>query len=152
MIKVLYFSRNGNGKRIAEKIAKKTGCHISVITDDKNWKGPLGFIKGGFYATTWKLTRPTVSPPVTWEQYEHIIIISPLWANNVAPAIYSLIQKEVNLKSRLVLVLNNSGSEVDVAFKKIEAKLGHMPLKFGITKSKNNEDQVIDEITKAVKK
>ncbi|MBC7960795.1 MAG: flavodoxin family protein, partial [Vallitaleaceae bacterium] len=44
MIKVVYFSRTGNSKRVAEKIAQKIGSHVSVLTDDKNWKGLLGYI------------------------------------------------------------------------------------------------------------
>ncbi len=151
MVKVLYFSRNGNSKRIAEKIAQKSGAEMSVITDDKKWKGIFGFIKGGAYASSWKVTTPLLSPVVSWDQYDKIVIVSPVWANNVAPAVYSLLMKEKKIMNKLVLVINNSGSETDSAFSNIETKLGEIPHQFGITKRKNNEDSVINAIIKVLK-
>ena len=49
---VLFFSRTGTSERIATKIADGLELSPIRITDDKNWNGILGFIKGGYYAST----------------------------------------------------------------------------------------------------
>jgi len=49
--KVVYFTRTGNSKRVAEKIANKLSCETIQITDNINWKGILGFLKGGYYSS-----------------------------------------------------------------------------------------------------
>ena len=151
MIIVLYFSRTGNSERIAEEIAKKTDSPLARITDNKNWKGLFGFIKGGFYAAKLKLTEPIVNPEVSWDEYEKIVIVSPVWANNVAPAVYSLLLKNNKIMGKLVLVINNIASNTDNAFKNIESKLGTIPKKFGISNKQKNGKHIISEIIENLK-
>jgi flavodoxin len=38
-LQVVYFTRTGNSKRVAEKIAKKLNVSIIEIKDNKSWKG-----------------------------------------------------------------------------------------------------------------
>ncbi len=151
MIMVLYFSITGNSERIAEEIAKKTASPLARITDNKSWKGLFGFIKGGFYASRLKLTEPIVNPEVSWDEYEKIVIVSPVWVNNVAPAVYSLLLKNNQIMEKLVLVINNIASDTDNAFKNIESKLGTIPQKFGITNKQKNENHVISKIIEILK-
>ena len=41
---VVYYSRSGNTKKIAEEISSKLKCEIEEIVDSKNRKGMLGWI------------------------------------------------------------------------------------------------------------
>jgi len=52
---VLFFSRTGTSKRVATKIADGLGLKPIEITDDKNWNGILGYIKGGYYSSSNKM-------------------------------------------------------------------------------------------------
>ncbi len=48
---ILYFSRTKETKKMAEKLAGEIGGATAYeITDNKNWDGGLGLIKGLFYA------------------------------------------------------------------------------------------------------
>ncbi len=140
--RVLYFSLSGNSKRIAEKIAAQGGCGLSQITDDKNWKGIFGFLRGGFYALRFKKTTPVIDPEVDFNELDHILIVGPVWAGNAAPAVYSLLEKEKSNLQKVCLVLSSGGGDTDPVFKKLEEKIGPIPFKFGIPKDKADEDAV----------
>ncbi len=49
--KVIYFTRTGNSRRVAEKIADKLSLQAIEITDNMSWQGISGFIRGGYYAS-----------------------------------------------------------------------------------------------------
>lgn len=148
---VLYFTRSGNSKRIAQKIAEKAGCGLSQITDEKNWKGPFGFLRGGFYAATFRETHPSLSPEVDFSSYDRIAIVGPVWANNAAPAVYSLLIREKAILDKICLVLSSGGGEIEPAFQKVEQKTGTIPFKFGIPKQKADEDRVAGQAAEVLR-
>lgn len=51
-LKIVYFTRTGTSKRVAEKITKLLSCGIVQIEDNINWKGFFGYLKAGFYSST----------------------------------------------------------------------------------------------------
>jgi hypothetical protein len=53
---VVYYSRNGNSKFIAQKIAEKLGADTEEIIDKKNRRGWIGFLTAGRDATQGKET------------------------------------------------------------------------------------------------
>jgi len=144
--KVLYFSRSGNSKRIAEKTAQKLGCETVEITDDVSWKGIFGFIKGGYYSINQKITGVSVENDYNVADADNIVLVVPLWAGNTAPAGYSFLLKEMKNIKKLHMVICNDGSDFDKAYKKLESMVGNIKNKYGITKNKGNEDSVIDNI------
>ncbi len=44
---IVYYSRDGNTKKVAEKLAEQMSCDIIQITEAKSRKGILGFLKAG---------------------------------------------------------------------------------------------------------
>lgn len=132
--KVVYFTRSGTSKRVAEKIAKKLSCETIQISDDKNWKGIIGFIKGGYYASKNKDVDIKTSKEI--ETFDELIVVSPLWAGGVAPAI------KVFLKSTAIdkvnLVITSSGSIIN-------DRSGYKSVR-DIVKNRNNEDATIDNL------
>ena len=149
--RVLYFTRSGNSKRIAEKIAGKAGCGVSVITDDKSWKGIIGFLRGGYYASRFKTTDVTVSPETDFGAYDRILIVGPVWAGNAAPAVYSLLLTEKENLGKICLVLSSGGGDTDAVFGRLEKKIGAIPYKFGIPQNKADEDAVAEKAAAVLK-
>jgi len=143
--RVLYFTRSGNSKRIAEKIAGQAGCEISQITDDKNWKGFFGFMRGGYYASRYKMTNPLVTPKADFSEYDRVLIVGPVWAGNAAPAVYSLLEREKANLQKVCLVLSSGGGDTDAVFRRLETKTWVIPFKFGIPGNKADEDAVAAE-------
>ena len=81
---VAYYSRTGNTKFVAEKIAEQLDADLCVV-DKKNRKGKLIFLTGGFAAMRKKLTEIELTNSV--EDYDLVVVGSPVWAGKISPAI-----------------------------------------------------------------
>lgn len=92
---VVYYSRTGTCKGLAQKIAKEFNSDIEELIDKKNRMGPLGWLGGGKDAAEKKLTQiePTKYKP---ELYDLVIIGSPIWAGNMTPAIRTYLTENKN--------------------------------------------------------
>jgi hypothetical protein len=150
-LKIMYFSRTGVSKRIAEKLSKKLDVELIEIKDDKNWHGFIGFIRGGYYSSKWKKTIINLIPETILNNNDEIILISPLWSSNIAPAAFSLLLDNKIMAKNTTLVLTNAGTSPKHTYRNVEEKLGKFKNKYTITKMKKNEDSVINEIVDNMK-
>src|SRR5665648_287285 len=137
--KVLFFTRTGNSRRIAEKLADELSCQIIEVTDNMNWNGIWGFIKGGYYASKNKVVAIKTSPELV--DYDELIVVSPLWAGKLAPDIKELLKTVEKDKVHLVVVSTGSNISDESEYKSVEL----------ITNSKKNEDEVIDNLVRQLK-
>jgi menaquinone-dependent protoporphyrinogen IX oxidase len=137
--KVVYFSRTGTSEKVAKKIGEKLNSEVIEITDDMNWKGPLGFVKGGMYATQNKPVIITVHGNL--DNADELIVVSPVWAGHVAPAITAF-QKTKNLKM-IHLVTTSKGSTIDTM---LDYQSAH-----AIIEKEKNEEVIIAELIRSLK-
>lgn len=89
---VVYYSRSNVTRKIAEMIREKLDCDIEEITDAGKYDGKIGYMKGGFDATTGKTTKIneiTKNP----SDYDLVIVGTPVWASNMATPVYSYLIK-----------------------------------------------------------
>ncbi|MCK5763957.1 MAG: flavodoxin family protein [Clostridiales bacterium] len=143
---VLYYSRTGNSKRVAEKIGEGLGVEIIPIVDENKYKGAFGFLKAGFYSSKWKKVKYTVDLEEKINDDTHVYFVSPVWANHSASVVYSfLMDNDIKIKS---IVFTNKGSSPEKAYSAMEEKFGNFQNKYCITNSKNNEDEIIKLILK----
>lgn len=105
-LKVIYFSRSGRSKAMAEQIAKATSAPLIEVTDTQNWSGLFGYLRAGRYTMTDKQYAFSVSGEV--QPDDELIVLSPLWAGGPAQTI-RLFLKDKNLK-KVHLVLTSKGS------------------------------------------
>jgi hypothetical protein len=136
--KVIYFTRTGNSRRVAEKIANKLSLEAIEITDNMNWKGISGFIKGGYYAS--KNKDVEIKIPENLDYSEELIVVTPLWAGKVAPAISTFLKTKALEKIRLVVTSDGS---------KLKDRSGYKSV-CDIIKSKNNEEDVISNFVNSL--
>ena len=83
---VVYYSRSGNTRQVAEAIAQELGAVVEEIVDRKKRSGAMGFAGGGKDALFKKLTQidePTNDPSA----FELVLIGTPVWAGRMAPAV-----------------------------------------------------------------
>lgn len=132
--KVVYFTRTGNSRRVAEKIAKAISTEAIEITDNMNWQGVLGFIKGGFYAL--KKRDVDIRIPKNLDDADELIVVTPLWVNKVAPAIHTLLKNKSLEKIHLVVTSGGSALTDRSGYKSVS----------DIVKCKNNEEDVISKL------
>lgn len=90
MTKIYFFSRTGDCEKIAAEIAGKTGGEVRRITDDKNWRGFFGFIRGGYYSAAKKKTTAEFEKP---QDGDTIYLCFPVWASTFPPAVRSFVEE-----------------------------------------------------------
>ena len=132
--RIVYFTRTGNSKRVAEKIANMLSCETIQITDNMDWKGSLGFIKGGYYAL--KNKHVDIKIPDNLDIADEFIVVTPLWAGRVTPAIKTFLETTTLDKIHLIVTSNGSNIKDRSGFKSVS----------DIVKNKNNEDVIINNL------
>ena len=137
--KVVYFTRTGNCERIANKIAEKLDGQLVQVTDNKNWKGPVGFIKGGFYSTAKRKVEIELEYPI--QKDDMIIAVSPLWANGIVPAIKRFLESVPHDNVHLVISSDGSTLKDRDGYKSVT----------DIVKNQNNEDEAIEALVADIK-
>ena len=96
---VVYFSRTGNNRTIAEYIANKLSADIDEIVDKKKRQGRLNWLRAGKDSRSGKLTE--IEYQKNPQDYDTVIIGAPIWAWNPIPALRTYLQ-EVDLKGKRV--------------------------------------------------
>lgn len=136
--KVIYFTRGGTSKRVAEKIANKLSCETIQITDNMNWKGILGYIKAGYYSKADKSVDIKINGNLN--NADEFIVVTPLWAGGIAPAIRTFFKTTTLDKIHLVVTSSGSNVKNRIGFKSVS----------DIAKNKKNEDVVINNLVKSL--
>ncbi len=107
---ILYYSRTGTTKLVAEMIAKEAKADIEEVIDKKDRSGPVGWIAAGRDAMRKKSTEIGLLKKKI-EDFDTIIIGQPVWGWTMVPAIRTLIEK-YDLKGKniaLFCTLDGSG-------------------------------------------
>ena len=81
---VLYVTRTGHAKTVAEALASKLGAEAVEIKDLVDRRGILGYIKTGYQASTKKAT-PIEAPAVDLASASTVVLVQPIWASAVVP-------------------------------------------------------------------
>lgn len=128
---VAFYSWTGNTKKVAESIAKTLKSDIEEIQDVKQRKGTMGYIRSGFesFFKTLPAIKETKHKP---EDYDLVIIGTPVWAMTIASPVRSyLIKNKTKFKKIAVLVTAGDNkfdkpakAVEDIVKKKPEAVLG----------------------------
>ena len=88
---VAYYSRTGNTRKVAEKIAQKLNADIDEIVDHKKREKAIGWIFAGRDATLKKHTDISFQKDPT--AYDFVIIGTPVWAFSLTPAVRTYLSK-----------------------------------------------------------
>ncbi|MDR2135634.1 MAG: NAD(P)H-dependent oxidoreductase [Treponema sp.] len=85
---VVYFSYSGNCALVADVIKNSLNADVLELklTDERERKGLAKYIWGG--KQVFSHVKPPLKPyRADWEQYDFIVIGSPVWAGTFAPAL-----------------------------------------------------------------
>jgi flavodoxin len=97
---VVYYSREGHTKLVAEQMAKKFNADLEQLIDKKKRTGLIGVSSAGKDAVAGNLTslEPLKRNP---QDYDIILIGTPSWFGNLTPAVRTFI-KENDLSGKKV--------------------------------------------------
>lgn len=91
-ILVVYYSRTGNTKVVAEEIASMLNADVEQIVDMKDRSGKLGAIGAGKDAT-FKNETEILTTKKNPADYDLVVLSTPVWSWNVTPALRTYINK-----------------------------------------------------------
>ena len=114
-ILVVYCSRSGNTRFVAEKIAGKLKADIEEVVDKTNRKGIIGWLRAGRDATRGNETeieQTKYSP----SDYDLIILGSPVWNKRIAPAMRTYLNKNDLSKKKIAFFNTNDSDESQNTF------------------------------------
>jgi flavodoxin len=116
---VIYYTRDGNTRFVAETIAAEIGADLEEVVDLKKRSGILGYLSGGRAAMQGKETKisPTIKSPAG---YELIVVGSPIWAGKPAPALTTYLRKN-DLSGKKVAVFFSQGGKKITGFEQAKA-------------------------------
>lgn len=89
---VIYYSRTGNTRTVAQIIAEQKNAQLLEIKDRKNRSGPIRYLQGAFDAMRNKTTNIEYKA-VNLMDYDTVYIGTPVWASNPTPAINEFVEQ-----------------------------------------------------------
>jgi len=116
---VVYYSRSGNTRFVAEQVSKEIGGEIEEIIDKKRRKGLLGFFLSGYDATRGRVTKiaPMKRSP---KDYDLVVVGTPMWNKRITPAVRTYLRDNNFSEKRVALFCTNLGSEPERVFKNLK--------------------------------
>ncbi|MCM1990939.1 flavodoxin family protein [Oceanirhabdus seepicola] len=146
---VVYYSFEGSTKRLAEKLSEELNCdslEIKVVKEITT-KGFSKYIWGGRQAMMKK--KPELkSYDLDLEQYDNIIIGTPVWAGTVTPPIRSFFERENIENKKIAFFCTHQGGmgKVTEKFKALVKDNNSIINSIDIVKPLKNIDSTNNEI------
>ena len=117
---VVYYSRTGKTKLVAEKVAAELKAEIEEIIDLKNRSGRFGFLKAGYDAPRGNETEigETQKAP---SDFDLIIIGTPVWNSRPASAIKTYLTRNDLSGKKVAIFCTNDGMGKEKAVERTKA-------------------------------
>ncbi|MBE3036909.1 MAG: NAD(P)H-dependent oxidoreductase [Candidatus Atribacteria bacterium] len=143
-ILVVYYSRTGTTRKVAEYITKQLGADMEEIIDMKKRSGIWGFLIGGRDALKRKETKINEIKKDP-SKYDLVIAGSPMWAGNITPAIRTYLNKyKTDIKS-VAFFVTSGGSNQGKIFEEVRSLLDKELISLmGICTKELKDDSVFD--------
>ena len=98
---VMYYSRSGNTKVVANALAKELGCDIEEIVDDKKRTGVIGSA-GAYLSRSKKTTIKEIKANL--DEYDVVIVGTPIWWYTLTPAAWEFVSRYKGRIDRMSLL------------------------------------------------
>lgn len=107
---VVYYSRSGNTREVAQEISSVIESDIEEIIDTKSWSGTMGFLRAGKDAAGHKLTilKDIKNDP---GDYDLLIIGTPIWGGNISVPVRTYIAQNSSQFNKVAFFCTAKGSD-----------------------------------------
>jgi menaquinone-dependent protoporphyrinogen IX oxidase len=140
---VIYYSRKGTVKHVAEGIAKALEADIEEIIDTKSRKGILGFIMAGRDATTGNLTE--IAPVKSdLSKYDLVVVGTPVWASHFATPVKTFLKQNYTKINKIAVFAVSAGEGQNKAAQDVEAEVLKKPAAQTIISGKDIRSGMLD--------
>lgn len=124
---IIYYSRTGTTRKIAEVLQEKLGADIEEISSQKYNLGAFGYIQGGKDAMR-KKPGDIRERKRRLADYDLVIIGGPIWGWNVCPPVRAYCREAKGALKRIAYFCTMGGSGYEKAFAEMEKECGCKPI------------------------
>lgn len=116
---VAYYSRSNITKKLAEDIASKVSGDIEEIVPKVNYKGKIGYVRGGKDAMQEKIVdlQPLKYDP---QDYDVVYLGGPVWAGKAANPMISYLNQNEGKFSQIKFFMTAGSSGFESSFRQLE--------------------------------
>ncbi len=105
---VIYYSRSGNTRAVAEKLAGKLDADLEAIVCDRYSNGWLGYARAG-YDSLRKALPEIVPIKANLAAYDILVLGSPIWTSYPATPVRSFLAQHEALPDRVAVFFTQGG-------------------------------------------
>lgn len=120
-MQIYYYTRTKRSEEIAIQLSKKYSASLHQIKDNQDWQGVFKFFKAGAMASGKKMVEATYDPP---NNNEKIILVFPVWAGTLPPAIRDFVGKYSNYEIIAITTSLGTGLKDKDLFTKVIDLIG----------------------------
>lgn len=136
---IVYYSRTGTTKKVAQRLSQEIGAASEEIVDLKKRAGWWSFPGAGFDAILKRKTR--IKPPEkNPADYELVIIGTPIWAGLMAPAARTYLTEQHDKIKKVAFLATMGGSGLTKAWPDMQAVCRQVPMATLAVSSKQMSD------------
>ncbi|MCK5560420.1 MAG: hypothetical protein KAJ51_07485 [Thermoplasmata archaeon] len=139
---VVYFTRTGNTKVVANTISEKLGCDIEEIVDNKKRTGFIGTTGAYFTPINKKTTIKNIKAHLS--DYDMVLLGSPIWWYTMAPAASEFIKKYKDQINNLALFYTCGVDKKIRAVSDLEELYGKPPNSTLVVESRNVKEKTFE--------
>jgi len=122
-ILIVYYSRTGMTKKIAESLGGRLGADLEEIISVKNRSGVLGYLLSGKEAARKEAAQ--IQPAFrNAADYDLVIIGTPVWGWNISSPMRAYLQQNIGKLRKLALFCTMGGSGDKQSFEEMEKICG----------------------------
>jgi flavodoxin len=123
-ILIVYYSRTGLTRKIADRLQAKLKCEVEEIISSKKRSGVVGYLLSGKEAAQKKAAeiQPTLKNPA---DYDLVIIGTPIWSWNLSSPVRAYLLQNADRLKRVAVFCTMSGSGDKSAFTETEKICGY---------------------------
>jgi flavodoxin len=124
---VVYFSRTGNTRKVAQAVAEKLGAAIEEITDRVDRRGILGYLRsasGGWFGGDSTIDQAKFDPAL----FDLVIIGTPIWRFSVSTPVNHYIENHATKFNKVAFFCTMGGSGNERTFRQMQSLCGKVPV------------------------
>ena len=123
---VVFYSRTGHTRGLAQRIAAALGAEIEEIVDRVDRRGILGYLRSGRDA--WLGRRSDIVPPANDPgKFDLVLIGTPVWNMSLSSPVRSYLQDEAQRLPQVAFFCTLGGSGATRVFRQMELVCGKAP-------------------------
>lgn len=147
---VVYYSRTGHTKKIAETIADMLACDKEALIDTTNRSGFVGFMRSGYQAKRKSLTDiKELETDVS--AHDLVIVGTPVWAGTVSAPVRTFLHYYKDVLKTVAFFSTHGGEDTQDEFTEMETVCGKTPVGVVSFSAKEvDEEEYIENVKKFV--